>query len=103
MEGIIFIEGDHPKAKPIEHIKVKIHGILSQAQLKNLKDIKRKMIEKVKDLNGNCITNFKYGQESKFWTTIIGIDNVAWYGSGVVSILPNEVVKELIKQKEKND
>jgi len=85
-EGILFIEGE-PTIKPeiLKHVKCSIHGMFfSQAQLKNLNDVKRLLAHKVKASGGNSLINFSYGQKSNFWTTLLGIDNICWYGEGDV-------------------
>ncbi len=87
LEGVLFIEGQPEGVRSIGHVEVKLNGAFSQAQLKSLEDVKRELIKKVRAKNGNCLINFKYGQRTSFWTTLISLDDVGWYGSGdVVSI-----------------
>jgi hypothetical protein len=86
-DGVFFVEGTLPNAKVICRIDHKIHGVFSQAQLKNLNDVKRKMARAVKDRGGNALLNFEYGQKSSFWTTLVGVDNVNWYGEGDVAVI----------------
>ncbi len=87
MDGVVFIEGHPPNARIISHAECKIHGLFSQAQLKNLNDVKRKLARMVKNKEGNTLINFKYGQKSNFWTTLVGVDNVNWYGEGDIAVL----------------
>ena len=93
--GILFIEETVPEAKIIEPVQVKIHGVFSQAQLKNLDDVKRKMVSLALSKNGNAIVNFQYGQQSTFWTTVIGIDDVNWYGSGFIARLGDGIIANI--------
>ena len=99
LDGILFIEGPHPQARLIQEISVKIHGLASQAQLKTLDHVKKKMLPRIKALGGNCIVDFKYGQKSTLWTTLVGVDDVSWYGSGTVARLTRDVVQELVMKK----
>jgi hypothetical protein len=87
-DGISFIEGHPLEARILDHVEITIQGIFSQAQLKSLDDVKKILAGKVKSKNGNSLVNFKYGQRSSFWSTIVGIDDVSWYGSGDVAVIP---------------
>jgi hypothetical protein len=86
-DGIVFIEGDCPGAQIIKTVSVRITGIFSftQAQLKSLDDVKKKMASLAKKAGGNAIIQFKYGQRCTIWTTLMGLDDVGWYGDGVIS------------------
>jgi hypothetical protein len=43
---------------------------------------------------GNSVIDFKYGQRSTFWKSLLGMDDVMWYGSGKVArINPTEIQK----------
>ncbi len=84
-DGILFVEGQPDNATILGAAKVELNGIFTQAQLKNLDDVKRKLASQVKNRNGNSLVNFKYGQRSTFLTTLLGIDDVGWYGSGDIA------------------
>lgn len=99
LDGILFIEGPHPQARPIRDISVKIHGFAGQAQLKTLDHVKKQMLPKIAKLGGNCLIDFKYGQKSTFWTALVSLDDVSWYSSGTVAWLPPEVTQALIMKK----
>jgi len=86
-DGILFVEGHPENAKIICHVEAKLHGIFTQPHLKTLDDVKKKIVGDVKSKGGNSLINFKYGQTSSFWSTLIGIDNICWYGSGDVAII----------------
>ena len=94
-EGVFFVEGTFPNAKVICCVDHKIHGLFSQAQLKNLSDVKRKLSRMVKERGGNALLNFKYGQKSSFWTTLVGVDNVNWYGEGDVAVISTDDIAVL--------
>ena len=99
LDGVIFIEEHPSRAHIISHVKCKIHGFFSQSQLKNLNDVKRKLAREVKNKGGNCLINFKYGQKSSFWTTLIGIDNVSWYGEGDIARMSDAELGNLRRNK----
>jgi hypothetical protein len=82
--GVLFVEGQPDGLRSIGRVEVKLNGAFSQAQLKSLDDVKRELAKKVRAKNGNCLINFKYGQRTSFWTTLISLDDVGWYGSGDV-------------------
>lgn len=86
-EGITFIEGLPAGARLIKHVDVRIDGVFSQAQLKSIDDVKRLLVKQVRQAGGNALVNFQYGQRSSFWTTLVGIDDVGWFGSGDVAVV----------------
>ena len=87
-DGIKFVEGCPPSAKVIKPITVKIGGVLTSAQLKNLDDVKRLMVNQTRAAGGNAVIEFKYGQKSVgFWRSLIDRDDVHWYGEGKVALL----------------
>jgi hypothetical protein len=86
-DGILFIEGECKEAQQIKPISVRIHGFFSQAQLKSLDDVKKDMALLAREAGGNAIIRFTYGQRSTFWTTLLGVDDVSWYGEGIIARL----------------
>jgi uncharacterized protein YbjQ (UPF0145 family) len=90
-DGVVFVEGECSGAKDIGPISVRIHGVFSQAQLKSLDDVKRKMASKAKRVGANGIIRFRYGQRANAWTWLLGIDDVSWYGEGTAVTLPQSV------------
>ena len=86
-DGILFIEGECKEAQQIKPVSVRIHGFFSQAQLKSLDDVKKDMALLAREAGGNTIIRFTYGQRSTFWTTLLGIDDVSWYGEGIIARL----------------
>jgi hypothetical protein len=92
--GVYFIEGTPKESIAIESISSELNGFFSQNQLLSLDDLKAKMREYVLQRGGNCVIDFKYGQRSTFWKSLLGMDNVLWYGSGMIAkIDPNELQK----------
>lgn len=92
-KGVWFVEGDVDSAHLIEPIKVTINGLLVQNQLKTLDDVKDKMVARVRAKNGNAVVAFKYGQRSTFWRSIVGMDDVHWFATGVIAIIPDPKTK----------
>ncbi len=92
--GVYFIEGAPPEAAFIESFTSELNGFFSQNHLKSLDHVKEKMRDYVLSKGGNCVIDFKYGQRSTFWKSLLGMDNVMWYGSGSVArIDPAVLVK----------
>lgn len=83
-DGIIFIEGDHPRAEKKSRVNVEIGGI--GAQLKSLDNLKKHIASNAKLRNCNCIVQFTYGQKSRFFA----FDDVAYYGNGYYAVLSPE-------------
>lgn len=92
-EGVCFIEGNHPNAKQIQRIKADL-SFRFGAQLKNLNDVKAELASQAKILGCNAVIHFTYGQKSRW----LAIDDVAFFGEGIASIIPEN---ELIELKEK--
>ncbi len=93
-KGVYFIEGAPREAVALESISSELNGFLSQNQLRSLDDMKEEMREYVIQRGGNCVIDFKYGQRSTFWKSLWGMDNVLWYGTGIIAkIDPIELQK----------
>jgi len=91
-EGVIFIEGNHPRAVKKYTAQTRVGGF--GAQLKNLNDLKKCMADTAKNYGCNCVVNFTYGQRSK----IIAIDDVAFIGDGFYAILSPADYNSIISQ-----
>ncbi len=89
-DGIAFYEGTPDSYEPIEAVKIEIGGMLiSQSQLKTLKDVKRELASRASRAGGNAIVNFQYGQKSVgFFRSILQLDDVNWYGTGTIARVP---------------
>ena len=90
VDGVAFVEGEVPPLRLIGPIQTEINGFFTSNQLKNLDDLQKKMAKTVCERGGNAILNFQYGQRSTFWKSLLGRDDVFWYGSGQIAVLdPN--------------
>ncbi len=88
-DGIRFIEGMPKNCEIIGPVNVRIDGVFTSAQLKNLGDVKKLMAEKVKQSGGNAVVQFTYGQRSVgFFASLLFRDDVSWYGSGQIATVP---------------
>lgn len=90
--GIIFIEGEHPRAKKIIKAKAELGGF--GAQLRNLNDLKSIMANKAKQNKCNCIVDFTYGQKTK----IISLDDVVYVGEGFYAALSEADYNSIISR-----
>ena len=91
-QGVLFIEGTPDEFEALGPVQVSIDGFgLTQAQLMTLDDVKDLMLSKVRELGGNAVVDFKYGQKSVgFWKSLMSLDDVAWYGTGTIAKIPEE-------------
>ena len=92
LNGVIFIEGDHPRAVKRFSADTRVGGF--GAQLRNLNDLKLQMAQTAITNGCNCIVNFSYGQKSK----VIAIDDVAFVGQGFYAVLSPEDYQSIISQ-----
>ena len=90
--GVIFIEGDHPRAVKKYQCNERVKGF--GAQLKNLDSLKEQMAMTAKQNGCNCVVNFSYCQKSK----VIAIDDVAFVGSGYYAVLSMQDYNSIVTQ-----
>ncbi len=90
--GVIFIEGDHPRAIKRFTADTRVGGF--GAQMRNLNDLKQLMAQTAINNGCNCVVNFTYGQKSK----LIAIDDVAFVGSGFYAQLSPDDYNSIIRQ-----
>ncbi len=84
--GIVFVEGRIPNAKILStRVDVDLSFKIG-AQLKNLYDVKDRMVECAKKHGANAVLDFEYGQKSR----LFAIDDIAFWGKGILAILPKE-------------
>lgn len=90
-DGIAFYEEMPANCEVIESVKIEIGGmLLTQSQLKTLKDVKRELAARASRAGGNAIVNFQYGQKSVGWfRSILQLDDVNWYGTGTIARVPS--------------
>lgn len=89
-DGVIFIEGDHPRAQKMYSAQTRLKGF--GAQLKNLNDLKQQMALTAKQAGCNCVVNFSYSQKSR----LIAIDDVAFCGDGYYAVLSPQDYNSII-------
>lgn len=85
-DGVFFTESKSVEgAKALGPIKVELGG-----QNKDLRLVKAALAEKVKQLGGDGLIAFEYGQRGNpWWRSLSGLlDAEHWYGSGQVVKLP---------------
>jgi Ni,Fe-hydrogenase III component G len=91
-KGIYFVEGMPNSTRVIQDISTEINQFFSQSQLKTLDDVKEQMINVVENQGGNAVVDFRYGQKSSFWKSLIAVDDVRWFASGKIAIInPDEL------------
>ena len=90
--GVVFIEGDHPRAVKRFNAETRVGGF--GAQLKHLDDLKNTMAVTALNNGCNCVVNFTYGQKTK----LIAIDDVAFVGNGFYAVLPPQDYNSIISQ-----
>jgi hypothetical protein len=93
--GVFFIEGTISGARRVSPISTELNRFFSQNQLKTLDDLKDKMAQFTKTKGGNAVLSFKYGQRTRFWKSLIGMDDVLWYGSGEIALIDTKALTQL--------
>jgi hypothetical protein len=91
-EGVVFIEGDHPRAVKRYSAETRVGGF--GAQLRNLNDLKMTMAQTAVANGCNCVVNFSYGQKAK----LIAIDDVAYVGNGFYAVLSPADYQSIVSQ-----
>jgi hypothetical protein len=82
---VFFVEGQVPSGVRDRPITSELNDFFSQNHLKTLDDLKDRMAQEAVASGCNAVLDFKYGQRSSFWKSIFGMDNVLWFGSGVLA------------------
>lgn len=96
--GIIFIEAPIYDAQRVAAVSADLSFVFG-AQLKNLNDIKNDLAYKAGSLGCNCVSEFKYGQKSRW----LAIDDVAFFGSGVATRLSPQAYQQMVEYIQKRD
>lgn len=91
-QGVVFIEGDHPRAVKRYSAETSMNGV--DAQLRNINDLKQTMANIAKNCGCNCVVNFVYGQKAKLFAW----DDVAFYGNGYYALLSPEDYQSIVSQ-----
>ena len=93
-EGVAFFEGNVPSAQIIRPIETSMDSLFRESQLKSLESLKLAMARIAKNLGGNCIIQFEYGQEqSSFWKSLFSMDDIYWKGKGIVAIVNPDTIE----------
>ena len=91
-DDVVFIETAIQEASAVSYISVDL-SFKFGAQLKCLTDVKSGLAIKAKNLNCNCVMEFKYGQKSRW----LAIDDVAHFGNGMAAKLSLDKYNEIIE------
>ena len=90
--GIIFIESTFEDGQRVSPIGADL-SFKFGAQLKNLNDVKSDLAQKAMNLQCNCISEFKYGQKSRW----LAIDDVACFGNGIAMRLSADTCQKIVE------
>ena len=96
--GIIFIEVPVDEGEKVSLVEADLSFKIG-AQLKNLNDVKNELATKVASLGCNCLSEFKYGQKSRW----LAIDDVAYFGSGAAVRLPLDSYHKILEYIQKRN
>ncbi len=97
--GVYFTESELDFAEDIEHINHKLDGILGNAMLKNLSDLKQEMARYATSINCNLIHSFRYRQKQQAsFRALFGTDDTYWEGAGICSKVSPEKIKQLMEE-----
>ena len=99
--GVYFTESELDFAEDVEHINHKLDGILGDAMLKNLSDLKQKMASYATSINCNLIHSFKYRQKQEVsLRALFGTDDTYWEGAGICAKISPEKLVEIKAEQE---
>jgi hypothetical protein len=85
-KGFYFVEGRPKDYVYLSPVSVEVGGIFTPGQLRSLDDVKSLMAQKAREVGGNAVVDFKYGQRSVgFFRSLLNLDDVVWYGSGTIA------------------
>tara|TARA_B100001063_G_C16655250_1_gene498130 strand:- start:141 stop:461 length:321 start_codon:yes stop_codon:yes gene_type:complete len=96
---VYFTESELDFVEDVEHLNTKLDGILGDAMLKNLGDLKEEMAKIAKSMNCNLIHSFKYRQKQQVnFRSIFGTDDTFWEGAGICSKISQNKLEELLNK-----
>ena len=100
--GVYFTESALDCAEDVRHVNHKLDGILGNAMLKNLADLKEEMANLALSINCNLIHSFRYRQKQKIsFRAVFGTDDTYWEGAGICAkISPGKIEQIIEEQKE---
>jgi hypothetical protein len=95
-EGIVFVEGDYPRASRGPEVDC---TLLGGGQLTSLDDVKHNLAQQAKQRPYNAVLNFTYGQKTGFFLSIFAYDGVSYWGKGCLSNLPQSDYQQVVMQR----
>ena len=96
--GVYFTESEIDSVEDVKQLNTKLDGILGDAMLKNLGDLKVEMARYATSIDCNMIHSFKYRQSQQInLRSIFGTDDTYWEGAGVCSKITDEQLEEIKK------
>ena len=97
--AVYFTASELDFVEDVEHLNTKLDGILGDAMLKNLGDLKEEMAKIAKSMNCNLIHSFKYRQKQQVnFRSIFGTDDTFWEGAGMCSKISQNKLEELLNK-----
>mgnify|MGYP003328884555 CR=1 FL=1 len=95
--GVYFTESEIDSVEDVKQLNTKLDGILGDAMLKNLSDLKEEMAKQAESMNCNLIHSFKYRQKQQVnLRSIFGTDDTYWEGAGICSKISQDKLEELL-------
>ena len=96
-DGVYFTESEVDFAEDVKHLNHKLDGILGEAMLKNLSDLKKEMASLASSLDCNLIHSFKYRQKQQIsFRSIFGTDDTYWEGAGICAKISSAKINEMM-------
>ena len=101
--GVYFTESELDFVENVRTINHKLDGILGDAMLKNLSDLKEDMANLALSINCNLIHSFKYRQKQKIsLRAIFGTDDTYWEGAGICAKISPGKIEQIIEEQKEN-
>ena len=95
--GVYFTEAELDCANDVKPINHKLDGLLEDAMLKNLSDLKKQMANLALSVDCNLIHSFKYRQKQKIsFRALFGTDDTYWEGAGICAKISAEKIKDMM-------
>ena len=97
--GVYFTESELDFVENITATNHKLDGILGEAMLKNLSDLKEEMANFALSINCNLIHSFKYRQKQQIsFRAIFGTDDTYWEGAGICAKISPGKIEHMIEE-----
>ena len=101
--GVYFTESELDFVENVRTINHKLDGILGDAMLKNLSDLKEDMANLALSINCNLIHSFKYRQKQQIsLRAIFGTDDTYWEGAGICAKISPGKIEQIIEEQKEN-